>query len=142
MLPATSIRQRFPGVLVDHRQTFELLSIRAGIEHEVVSPDAVGLGCSLYLTALIGDSTTRAFAGHLQVHLVTQSPDAADTSGDVRHEEERCGYAGNRIESITQPVAASYRAMADCARPDVKRSPRPSVKHSAAHRPGAGIHRA
>lgn len=41
MLPATSIRQRFPGVLVDHRQTFELLSIRAGIEHEVVSPDGM-----------------------------------------------------------------------------------------------------
>lgn len=31
----------------DHRQTLELLSVRAGIENEVVNPDAVDLGRAL-----------------------------------------------------------------------------------------------
>lgn len=44
-------------------------------------------------------------------------------SGDIRHDEEGCGYAGNRIEGIAQPVATSGRSTADHARPDVKHSP-------------------
>jgi len=34
-------RQTFSGVLVDHRQTLQLLPVGTGIEHEVIRPDPV-----------------------------------------------------------------------------------------------------
>ena len=34
-------RQAFAGVLVDDRQTFDLLFVGAGIEHEIIGPDVI-----------------------------------------------------------------------------------------------------
>ena len=63
-------RQHLADVLLDDRQAFELLAIGAGIEHEVVSPDSVRLGCSLHLIALAGHPTTGSLAGHLETRFL------------------------------------------------------------------------
>jgi hypothetical protein len=41
MEPGHIDRQALAGELIDHRQEFDLLAARAGVEHEVVGPDVV-----------------------------------------------------------------------------------------------------
>jgi hypothetical protein len=58
--------QRLSGVLVDHRQTLQLLPIGASVKYEVVSPDPV-LGHGRYRPRpRTADTSSRPFLRHLQ----------------------------------------------------------------------------
>jgi len=59
-------RQTFTGVLIDHRQTLQLLPVGTGVKHEVVRPDPV-LGCGRYRPRpRTGETAARSLLRHLK----------------------------------------------------------------------------
>jgi len=70
--------QTLSGVLIDHRQTLQLLPVGTSVKHEVVSPDPV-LGRGRYRPQpRTGDASSRPFLRHLQA---SRRPDPVRSIG-------------------------------------------------------------
>lgn len=72
-------RQTLAGELVDDRQTFQLLAVRAGVEDEVVSPDVIGRPGWQGARPRARDPLPAPFRGQLQLCLTPQPLGAART---------------------------------------------------------------
>src|SRR5688500_13198836 len=65
--------QALPRVLIDHRQTLQLLAVRTGIEHKVIGPDGIGSARCQGAGPTVGDSSPWSLSRHLQASFLPES---------------------------------------------------------------------
>ena len=70
--------QALPGVLVDDRQTLELLAVGAGVEHKVIGPHLVTHAGCQWPGARSGHALPRPLTGHLEAGLAPEPVAALD----------------------------------------------------------------